>query len=590
MTADETSKPSSDLITFRSERIAALSELAYALTGDAVRAAELTRRTLVRAGLRWRRLRRDPGRDRVVVTMLVRDYLATDRGKVVRDRQSAPADAIARLPTLMRAALALRYVAGLSDDEVAAAVRASRGTVRTRATLALARLAEAGLLPPAGPGDDGRLVRRLLVPPSAVPPADAAELDRIGSELRHRRRRRLVTRAAATTVAAAAVAGTIVLGSGAGPLNRPDPVPAPLTRPRTSGSIPEPVIRPVANLAALAAALPGMSLTKVDLGEFQVRGTTSSGRLLGSVGTGRDVEVVEFDLGADLQTVLAEAELPFVDEAAGDDDTVVWMETEHEPVEGGYRQRNLIVRCLDRTTDAVDTLDIPKANPRGVPYPDTGSTLLGLAVGSSGRIVLAIGGFGDGRPLSESSDLYLARRCGEPFRLLSENARSPQFAGDELYYLRFDGLQEGLWRRRIAQPGPGGAARQVAAPASSFLATADALLWDARKSSGFGGGTPALNVARLDGSGARPVPSVEDLDVTIAARSGLAGQILDRNRFRVTGLWLYLPSWGAIFTLGQPAEPPRRELAFVPAGGNSVLIAEYTETDSTENLWLLNLP
>ena len=605
MTLDDASEPPSDLAAYGVARLPALRELAYALTGDPRRAAELARAALVRAGRRWSRLRRPPDRDLAVVTTLVRQYLAETHGQVVRDQRPSdaeaaadrakPAPAVAQLSGLMRAVLALRYVTALSDSEIASVVRASRGTVRARAARGLAQLTAAGLLPP-GPDPDRALVRTLLVPPHVVPPepaAGSAEAAAIATEVRRGRRRRRLAVAGLATFTAGAVVAVILTGPGLSPLDLgSDPAPAFLTRPRTTGSIPEPVVRHVADLDGLGAALPGMSLTSLDLGGFEIRGTTRLGTLVGSRGTGRDTQVAELDPTAGTETVLTDAELPFVDYADGDDSTVVWMEAEHERVDGGYRQRNLTVRCLDRATDVVDTIELPTSNPRGGPYPDTGSALLSLAVGSSGRIVLAIGDFADGRALSQSSDLYVARRCGEPFLLLSEMARSPRFAGDELYYLRFDGMHEGLWRRRIAQPGPGGAARDVAAPASNYQLTADAVLWDARERIGFGDGTPDLRVARLDGSEARPVPSVENLELAGAARTGLGGQILEPSSetFRSRGLWLYLPSWGAILTMAEPDDGADSELAFEETGGNALLITEYSTRGATGNVWLLRLP
>jgi len=602
VTLDDVPESPSDFTAYSRTRLPVLRELAYALTGDPQRAAELARAALVYTGRRWSRLRRDHDRDLAVTTALVRQYLAGYRGPVVLDQRPSeteavadrakPPPAIAQLPELMRTVLALRYVSGWSDAEIAPAVRAARGTVRSRTVRGLAQLTRAGLLPP-GPAPDRELVHRLLVPPGSLPPADPAEAPAITAEVRWGRRRHMLTAVGLGTVVAGAIATAILVGPGLSPLDRgADPAPAILTRPQTTGSIPEPVVKQVPDLDGLAGVLPGMSLTGLDLGRFEIRGTTTLGTLVGSTGTGRDTQVAEFDLTSGTETVLAGAGLPFVDAAAGDDSTVVWIEAEHERVEGGYRQRNLTLRCLDRTPDAVESLELPTSSPRGVPYPDTGSALLSLAVGSSGRIVLAIGGFGDGRALSQSSDLYVARRCGEPFVLLSEMSRSPRFAGDELYYLRFDGVREGLWRRRIAQPGPAGAPRDVAAPASRYQLTADAVLWDAREQTGFGGGTPDLHVARLDGSEARPVPSVEDLDIASAARTGLAGQILDpsSSTFHSEGLWLYLPSWGAILTVNTPDDGTGRELTVHDGGANSFLVTESAAGGTTGRDWLLQLP
>ncbi|HKA68930.1 MAG TPA: sigma factor-like helix-turn-helix DNA-binding protein [Actinomycetes bacterium] len=601
MTLGDTAEAPSDVTAYSATRLHELRELAYALTGDPRQAAARARAALVRAGGRRSRIRRAPDQDLAVIAILVRRYLADSRAQVIVDQRpteaetaadrAKPAPAIAQLTGLMRAVLALRYVSGLSDSEIAATVKASRGAVRSRAARGLAQLTAAGLLPP-GPDSDRELIHRLLVPPGSLPPTDPAESVAITAEVRRHRRRQTLTAAGLAAVAAGGVVAAILLGPGLWPLHRgADPAAVILTRPQASGSIPEPVVKPVPDLDGLGAALPGMSLTSLDLGRFQIRGMALTGTLLGSSGTGRNTRVAEFDPATGTETELARAELPFVDYAAGDESTVVWMEAEHERVEGGFRQRNLTLRCLDRSTGAVDTIAVPRSDPRGVPYPDTGSALLTLAVGSSGRIVLAVGGFSDGAVPSQSSDLYLARRCGEPLVLLAEVARSPRFVGDELYYLGFDGVQEGIWRQRIGDSGPAGAPRQVAAPASTYLTTGDAIVWDARKYPGFASsGAPDLRVARLDGSGARSVPAIGDLEFAGAARTGLAGQISDPDSGRYRGLWMYLPSWGAILTMGLADDGSDAGLLFRETGGNAFVVTEYGEDGSTGNAWLLRLP
>ncbi|HKE53047.1 MAG TPA: sigma factor-like helix-turn-helix DNA-binding protein, partial [Actinomycetes bacterium] len=354
MILDDTPEAPPDLTGYSARRMPPLRELAYALTGDPQQAIDRARAALVRAGQRWSKLQRDPDPDLAVIAILVRRYLADYRGSVAVDQRPSgaeewadrakPAPAIAQLTGLIRAVLALRYVSGRSDAEIAAAVKTSRGTVRSRAGRGLAQLTAAGLLP-CGPDPDPELVRRLLVPPGSLPPTDPADAVAITAEVRRRRRRRTLPVAGLATVAASAVVAAIVLGPGLRPLDRgSEPTPEILTRPQTTGSIPVPVVKQVPDLAGLGTALPGMSLTRVDLGGFQIRGMTTSGPLVGSTGTGRTTRVAEFDPVAGTQTLLAKARLPYVDYAAGDESTVVWMEAQHERVEGGYRQRNLTLR------------------------------------------------------------------------------------------------------------------------------------------------------------------------------------------------------------------------------------------------------
>ncbi len=56
------------------------------------------------------------------------------------DDRDALQQALGAVPPKMRAVLVLRYLEGLPDDDIAAALRCSRGTVRTQAARGLAKL------------------------------------------------------------------------------------------------------------------------------------------------------------------------------------------------------------------------------------------------------------------------------------------------------------------------------------------------------------------------------------------------------------------------------------------------------------------
>jgi RNA polymerase sigma-70 factor (sigma-E family) len=94
------------------------------------------RRMIVNEYLSWRRkwARITTARDLVVDVAAVADpeKTATDRVQLAGE--------IARLPARQRVVLVLRYVAGLSDTEIADELGCSAGTVRSHASRALATL------------------------------------------------------------------------------------------------------------------------------------------------------------------------------------------------------------------------------------------------------------------------------------------------------------------------------------------------------------------------------------------------------------------------------------------------------------------
>jgi RNA polymerase sigma-70 factor (sigma-E family) len=159
MTASE-----ADFRQFVHTRYADLLRLAYALTGSAHDAEDLVQGALVKVMRRWKRVD-DPmaylrriminqrttgwrrfGR-REVVTPTPPDRVVDDATEAVGDRHAVLV-ALRRLPPRMRAVVALRYVADLSEAETAATLGCSVGTVKSQSSKGLARLREA-LEPPA---------------------------------------------------------------------------------------------------------------------------------------------------------------------------------------------------------------------------------------------------------------------------------------------------------------------------------------------------------------------------------------------------------------------------------------------------------
>ena len=143
---------------FVAARLPALLRYARVLTPSTADAEDLVQEALARVGAAWWRVRsRDDPEGYVRRTML---RLAINAGR--RRREVSVADVPERaaadpgfgrvddgeqlgrlvdgLPAGMRAVLVLRYLDGLDDDAIAALLGCSRGTVRSQASRALARL------------------------------------------------------------------------------------------------------------------------------------------------------------------------------------------------------------------------------------------------------------------------------------------------------------------------------------------------------------------------------------------------------------------------------------------------------------------
>jgi RNA polymerase sigma-70 factor (sigma-E family) len=154
-----------DFEEFLREQLSSLVRFAAVLTGDSHLAQDLTQDALVRAHARWARIGRMERPDLYVRRMVTNGYLSWRRRWAVRSiqpvadtdrlsRATSPDPAVrladrdqvtALLATLtrrQRAALVLRFYEGRSDDEIAAILGCTAGTVRSHVSRALAGLRE----------------------------------------------------------------------------------------------------------------------------------------------------------------------------------------------------------------------------------------------------------------------------------------------------------------------------------------------------------------------------------------------------------------------------------------------------------------
>jgi RNA polymerase sigma-70 factor (sigma-E family) len=142
---------------FVAERADALLRYGYLLSGNPHDAADLTQEALVRLHQAWPRVRRKQAPESYTKMIMVRLHISTWR---LRRRErpdwalhetarfdTPPSDsdeglweALATLPRKQRAVLVLRYYEDLSDTDIADVLGISRGTVRSHASLGLAKL------------------------------------------------------------------------------------------------------------------------------------------------------------------------------------------------------------------------------------------------------------------------------------------------------------------------------------------------------------------------------------------------------------------------------------------------------------------
>jgi RNA polymerase sigma-70 factor (sigma-E family) len=144
---------------FVRSRWASLVRYGYVLTANPHDAADLTQEALARLGSAWSRVLRRDNPEAYVRTTMVRLHISRWRRlrrerlmPVVPDRPVVdPAidridareelwPAVASLPPRQRTVLVLRYYEHRTDDEIAALLGVSRGTVRSQAARALDKL------------------------------------------------------------------------------------------------------------------------------------------------------------------------------------------------------------------------------------------------------------------------------------------------------------------------------------------------------------------------------------------------------------------------------------------------------------------
>jgi RNA polymerase sigma-70 factor (ECF subfamily) len=126
--------------------------VARRLTGDPAAAEDIAAETLIRTYVSWSRVRAFEYREawvaRVATNLAIKSsrQRATAHASVVTDESDATAtrlalvEALARLPRRQREAVALRYLADLSIDDVASTLGVSAGTVKQSVHRALRTL------------------------------------------------------------------------------------------------------------------------------------------------------------------------------------------------------------------------------------------------------------------------------------------------------------------------------------------------------------------------------------------------------------------------------------------------------------------
>ncbi|HET7405898.1 MAG TPA: SigE family RNA polymerase sigma factor [Mycobacteriales bacterium] len=137
-------------------RMPELSRFAYALTANSAHADDLVQEALLQVGTRWSRVLASGDPARYVRQVMVNQRISWWRRRrlerlvaVVPEQFYEPVgrsfevwDALAALPPRQRAVLALRYVADYSEQQAAAALGCSVGTVKSQSAKALRTLRE----------------------------------------------------------------------------------------------------------------------------------------------------------------------------------------------------------------------------------------------------------------------------------------------------------------------------------------------------------------------------------------------------------------------------------------------------------------
>jgi RNA polymerase sigma-70 factor (sigma-E family) len=148
---------------FVAERLGPLLRYATTLACDPVLAQDIVQEVLLRAQQRWPRIRDTRQPAAYLRRMVTNEYLSLRRRRATRDVAMAHADLdrigpptadpaavvderatmlarIARLPRRQRAVVVLRYYENLPDEEIAAVLGCSAGTVRSHVSRALVAL------------------------------------------------------------------------------------------------------------------------------------------------------------------------------------------------------------------------------------------------------------------------------------------------------------------------------------------------------------------------------------------------------------------------------------------------------------------
>jgi RNA polymerase sigma-70 factor (sigma-E family) len=150
--------PGADFEAYVREVSPGLLRFGHVLTLDRAEAEDLAQETLIRVGLAWSRLRRDGNpvgyAQRTMVNLFlnrrrrhpdipvaaVRETAREDAALAAVDAISGVRDLLAALPPKQRAAIALRYVQDLPDEQIAELLGCSIQTVRSQVSRGLAAL------------------------------------------------------------------------------------------------------------------------------------------------------------------------------------------------------------------------------------------------------------------------------------------------------------------------------------------------------------------------------------------------------------------------------------------------------------------
>lgn len=164
-----------EFAAFMRGRYAALARAGALLVGETAAGEDLVQAALTKTAMRWDRLADKGAAEAYTRTTMVRLAARWSGRKWRAERPMSPmpetsgpdetaradtadalAGALARLPHQQRAVVVLRYYEQLSEQETAAALGCSVGTVKSRASRALAALRAGGLLTEPSAAEEGK--------------------------------------------------------------------------------------------------------------------------------------------------------------------------------------------------------------------------------------------------------------------------------------------------------------------------------------------------------------------------------------------------------------------------------------------------